>query len=262
MNDKRRGGFTLVEMLIVIIVIGVLAGLMMISAGSATDNASKTRCIADRRQIKSALNLYRAEHGSYDGFGEEQLKGMFDNFHGAVTSGEISGVCPNKGVYTIDVINEKMTIYCNIHDVSEADGYYTSEEIKTMFDKLKETGTFIKRYSNNKNTGEQGSLDSNGSNSGNFGTAVELMNDLGIDLSNYSWRLIVWGSGNYDIYLTKDKFDNTAAVGTKITVDKYSFNTDGKIIEVRSGISGTIEEKVVDKNTGAKIKVIGQIKSA
>lgn len=51
MREDARKAFTLVEMLIVIIVIGILAGLMMISSGSATDKAEETRCIADRRSI-------------------------------------------------------------------------------------------------------------------------------------------------------------------------------------------------------------------
>ena len=36
---RKNKAFTLVELLIVIIIIGILAGMMMLSTGSATDKA-------------------------------------------------------------------------------------------------------------------------------------------------------------------------------------------------------------------------------
>ena len=58
MREDARKAFTLVEMLIVIIVIGILAGLMMISSGSATDKAEETACLNNRKilQKESADN--------------------------------------------------------------------------------------------------------------------------------------------------------------------------------------------------------------
>ena len=58
-------GFTLVELLIVIIIIGVLAGLMLLASGAAADKAKATRIIADVRTIKSAAVMYHADYGSW-----------------------------------------------------------------------------------------------------------------------------------------------------------------------------------------------------
>ncbi|MDR3164135.1 MAG: prepilin-type N-terminal cleavage/methylation domain-containing protein [Synergistaceae bacterium] len=57
----RKGGFTLVELLIVIMIIAILAGMMMLSAGSAVDSAETARIISDLRNLKSAALLFFAD---------------------------------------------------------------------------------------------------------------------------------------------------------------------------------------------------------
>lgn len=53
----RKSGFTLVELLIVIMIIAILAGMMMLATGSATDSATATKIINDLRAVKSAALL-------------------------------------------------------------------------------------------------------------------------------------------------------------------------------------------------------------
>ena len=62
---KRRGGFTLVELLIVIMIIAILAGMMLLATGSATDSAEATKVINDLRAVKSATLLYMADNNSW-----------------------------------------------------------------------------------------------------------------------------------------------------------------------------------------------------
>ena len=65
MLKKKSKGFTLVELLIVIIIIGILAGMMMLSTGSATAKAEATKILAEMRNIKAAAIMYYADNGEW-----------------------------------------------------------------------------------------------------------------------------------------------------------------------------------------------------
>ena len=59
---KRGGGFTLVELLIVVMIIGILAGMVLLAMGPVLDNVEATRIINDLRNVKgAAMTFYLAE---------------------------------------------------------------------------------------------------------------------------------------------------------------------------------------------------------
>ncbi|OHA15307.1 MAG: hypothetical protein A3H57_01590 [Candidatus Taylorbacteria bacterium RIFCSPLOWO2_02_FULL_43_11] len=62
-NNKK--GFTLVELLIVIAIIGILSGVVLASMGSARAKARDGRRISDIKQIQLALATYQDANGSY-----------------------------------------------------------------------------------------------------------------------------------------------------------------------------------------------------
>ena len=55
-------GFTLVELLIVIVVLGVLAGIVALAAGSFRSSSVEAACAQDRRIVVSAVEAYKVRH--------------------------------------------------------------------------------------------------------------------------------------------------------------------------------------------------------
>ena len=64
-NVSIRKGFTLIELLIVLAIIGVLTSFLMANFLNARLRARDAQRKADLRQIQAALELYRADQGSY-----------------------------------------------------------------------------------------------------------------------------------------------------------------------------------------------------
>lgn len=61
-NFYSRKGFTLVELLIVIVVIGILSAMMMLSATEAMSSARAAKIISDLRNLKTAITAWYVDH--------------------------------------------------------------------------------------------------------------------------------------------------------------------------------------------------------
>lgn len=62
-SHRRRSAFTLVEILIVVLILGILAMLVMPQFSKATDNARENSCLSMLQTIRAQIELYRLEHG-------------------------------------------------------------------------------------------------------------------------------------------------------------------------------------------------------
>jgi general secretion pathway protein G len=62
-GDRRDDGFTLIEVLIVIVVLGILATLVVFSVRGITDRGQSAACNEDARILATAVEAYFAQEG-------------------------------------------------------------------------------------------------------------------------------------------------------------------------------------------------------
>ena len=63
---QRTKGFTLVEILIVVIILGILAAIVIPQFTQASDDARLSTLQSNLQTVRSQLELYRAEHNGLD----------------------------------------------------------------------------------------------------------------------------------------------------------------------------------------------------
>jgi prepilin-type N-terminal cleavage/methylation domain-containing protein len=59
---QRRGGFTMIEMMVVVLIIAILAGITAVAVNSAKEKARQTDCMSNLRQLGTAIVTYRADN--------------------------------------------------------------------------------------------------------------------------------------------------------------------------------------------------------
>ena len=63
--EGRERGFTLIEILVVVMILGLLISLAVPQFIGRTDEARVVKAMADMRAIEAALNLYKLDSGIY-----------------------------------------------------------------------------------------------------------------------------------------------------------------------------------------------------
>jgi prepilin-type N-terminal cleavage/methylation domain-containing protein len=65
MNKQKRIGFTIVELLIVIVVIAILAALSVVAYNGVQARANDSRIVSNANRIEKAIKMYSADKGSF-----------------------------------------------------------------------------------------------------------------------------------------------------------------------------------------------------
>ncbi len=101
--NKKEKGFTLVELIIVMAVIGVLAAVVAPKGLQMIDKSKQTKAIANIKAVKTAAILYYSETGTaattdanINGYLDNPIlgTGAIDGYEYAISSGDLEVTCP------------------------------------------------------------------------------------------------------------------------------------------------------------------------
>ena len=121
---KLQQGFTLVEIMIVVAIIGILAAIAIPNFIKNRNQSQAKACISNMRQISTAAENYLTEHDMTPWTGAWQ-----DALVGSQNYIKVEPKCPAGGVYTVDVDTDTgATVTC---DKADKDPPHVLPENKT-----------------------------------------------------------------------------------------------------------------------------------
>ncbi len=113
LNQSRRSGFTLVEIMIVVAIIGLLAAIAIPNFVKARTQAQTNACIANMKQIQGAIEQWALENkkGSTSAVTAADISGDATKHLKQLVNGTTGGItCPTAGgTYVLATVADNPT---------------------------------------------------------------------------------------------------------------------------------------------------------
>ena len=107
MNTNSSKSFTLMELLIVVFIIGVLIAIALPNFAKFRENSQRTACIANLRQINSAVDQWVIESGATTGSNPDE-EAVYSYLTGP------RPVCRAGGIYVIHAVGDPEQVTCSM----------------------------------------------------------------------------------------------------------------------------------------------------
>jgi prepilin-type N-terminal cleavage/methylation domain-containing protein len=111
-KTSRKAGFTLVEIMIVVAIIGLLAAIAIPNFMRARATSQCDACINNLRQIDSAINEWALENGQSNGAPVANVKTV-SGYIKMNSAGSVPG-CPASGTYTTTSVGAIPQVTCSL----------------------------------------------------------------------------------------------------------------------------------------------------
>lgn len=105
-NPLSKKGFTLLEIMIAVMIIGLLAAMATPAVLKARDRAQRGVCLDNQRSLNQALELRLFEHPDQENLELDDLTDYFSN--------QKLPECPSGGVYSLE--GEPLKVSCSIQE--------------------------------------------------------------------------------------------------------------------------------------------------
>jgi len=116
-SKRSRAGFTLVEILIAVAIIGIIIAIVIPNLRGSSEKSRKIICIANLKQIDTAIDQWVLAENISPGVGitESDVETMCENnIKGGLPQ------CPNGGTYSFHVVGVSPQVTCSFAEKGHA----------------------------------------------------------------------------------------------------------------------------------------------